>query len=58
MVSQLGTVRIKGGGSELRVSLVNVASSLSSTQEVISHVQVTETNSAWIFNEASISKHL
>jgi hypothetical protein len=49
MVSQLGTVRIKGGGYELRVCIVNIASSLSSTQEVISRVQVTETNSAWIF---------
>jgi hypothetical protein len=29
--------------------IVNLASSLSSTLEVISHVQVTETNSAWIF---------
>jgi hypothetical protein len=49
MVSQLGTVRIKGGGFELRVSIVNVAISLSSTQEVISRVQITETNGAWIF---------
>jgi hypothetical protein len=49
MISQLGTVRIKGGGFELRVWTVNVASRLSSTQDVISHVQVTEINSAWIF---------
>jgi hypothetical protein len=49
MVSYLGTVRIMRGGSELRVWTVNIASSLSSTQEVISRVQVTETDSAWIF---------
>jgi hypothetical protein len=42
MVSQLGTVRIKG------VNL-NVASSLSCTQEVVSRVQAAEVNSAWTF---------
>jgi succinylarginine dihydrolase len=38
-----------GGGFELPVWTVNVASSLSSTQEVKSHIHVTKTNSAWIF---------
>jgi hypothetical protein len=37
------------GGFELRVWIVNVASSLSSTQEVISRVDVTQSNNAWIF---------
>jgi hypothetical protein len=49
MVSQLGTVRIKGVDLNCEFEL-NVASSLSSTQEVISHVQVTEANSTWIFS--------
>jgi hypothetical protein len=47
MVSQLGTVRIKGGWFEPPVWIVNVASSLSYTQEVASRVRVTENNSAW-----------
>jgi hypothetical protein len=43
MVSQLGTAKIKGGGYEMLVGIVTVASSLSSTQEVISCVQIIET---------------
>jgi hypothetical protein len=39
----------KGGGFELRVWIVNIASSLSTTQEVISRVQVTEANNALMF---------
>jgi hypothetical protein len=49
VVSQLLTVKIKGSGFELLILIVNVTSSLSSTQEVISRVQVTETNSARIY---------
>jgi hypothetical protein len=49
IVNQLGTARIKGGGFDLRVLIVNAASSLSYIQEVISRVQVTQTDIAWIF---------
>jgi hypothetical protein len=42
-------IKNKGGGFELQVWTVNVASNLSSIQEVISRVQVTETDTAWIF---------
>jgi mannosyltransferase OCH1-like enzyme len=48
IVSQLGTVKIKGGGFELPVRTVTVASSPSATQEAISRVKVTQTDSAWI----------
>jgi hypothetical protein len=55
MVSHLGTVRIKGGGSELRLWTVSVASSLLSTQDVMkSRVHATLRITVHIFNVASI----